>query len=203
MITYTTQLCTLINANFDLGLTDYPILHEEHRAILNQLIKDTYYTRQIGFDTAQAFKIKLNMRMRQIMPKYNQMYSTQEIEYDPASNVKMLETFTHEIDNTNNTTGSRTNTDKSFSADLPNKLMTYDEMLVNGVYADNSQAGQSTSADTQAGTGNTKETYTKEQNGRSAGFTIGMEVKQLRDNIINVDMMIIEELNDLFLSIYN
>lgn len=203
MSRYTTRLCDLINANFDLGLQDYPLLHPEHRTELNQLIKDSYYTREIGFETAHLFKIKLNLKMKQIMPKYNQMYASQEIDYDPSYNVKMTETFTHDIDNSNTLTGARNTNDNSFTSDLPNKLNTYEDMLVNGAYADSSQAGHTSTTDTQDNVGNTKETYTKTQNGRSAGFTIGMEVKQLRDNIINVDMMIVEELNELFVSQYN
>jgi hypothetical protein len=52
-----------------------------------------YYTREIGYETVGLWKLKLNQRMREIMPYYNQLYESTLLEYDPLKNVN--NTHTH------------------------------------------------------------------------------------------------------------
>lgn len=53
-----------------------------------------YYTREIGFETAGLWKLKINQKLREILPYYNQLYASEELEYDPLKNVD--NTHTHE-----------------------------------------------------------------------------------------------------------
>ena len=67
---------------------------EAHRALLFKKILLHYYTREIGYETVGLWKLKLNQKMMEIMPYYNQLYQSELIEFDPLKNVDV--THTHE-----------------------------------------------------------------------------------------------------------
>ena len=67
---------------------------EAHRAGLLKKILLHYYTREIGYETVGLWKLKLNQKMVEIMPYYNQLYESAELEFDPFKNVDV--TRTHE-----------------------------------------------------------------------------------------------------------
>ena len=52
-----------------------------------------YYQREIGFETVGLWKMKLNQKMREILPYYNQLYASEALVYDPLKNVD--NTHTH------------------------------------------------------------------------------------------------------------
>lgn len=54
---------------------DYPIFDEAYRPTLETMILKHYYMWEIGAETVGLFKLWLNERMNEIMPKYNLMYS--------------------------------------------------------------------------------------------------------------------------------
>lgn len=54
---------------------NYPIFDEAYRATLETMILKHYYMWEIGAETVGLFKLWLNERMNEIMPKYNLMYS--------------------------------------------------------------------------------------------------------------------------------
>lgn len=55
---------------------EYPIFDEAYRATLETMILKHYYMWEIGAETVGLFKLWLNERMNEIMPKYNLMYSS-------------------------------------------------------------------------------------------------------------------------------
>lgn len=67
--------------------------NEETKARLLPKILIHYYTREIGFETVGLWKLKLNQKLREILPYYNQLYASEELEYDPLQNVS--NTHTH------------------------------------------------------------------------------------------------------------
>ena len=54
---------------------EYPIFDEAYRPTLETMILKHYYMWEIGAETVGLFKLWLNERMNEIMPKYNLMYS--------------------------------------------------------------------------------------------------------------------------------
>lgn len=54
---------------------NYPIFDEAYRGTLETMILKHYYMWEIGAETVGLFKLWLNERMNEIMPKYNLMYS--------------------------------------------------------------------------------------------------------------------------------
>ena len=67
---------------------------QEHRTLLFKKILLHYYTREIGYETVGLWKLKLNQRLMEIMPYYNQLYESELIEFNPMQNVD--NTHTHE-----------------------------------------------------------------------------------------------------------
>ena len=69
---------------FDSSLVFYD---EETKTRLLPKILLHYYQREIGFETVGLWKLKLNQKLREILPYYNQLYASEKLEYDPLKNV--------------------------------------------------------------------------------------------------------------------
>jgi hypothetical protein len=82
---------------------------EAHRALLLKKILLHYYSREIDYETVGLWKLKLNQKMIEIMPYYNQLYESELLKFDPLQNIDV--THTHEgeynddekVDNLRNT----------------------------------------------------------------------------------------------------
>lgn len=62
---------------------NYPIYDESYRSVLETKILKHYYTREIGLETVGLWKLKLNTKMNEIMPYYNQLYRSALLEFNP------------------------------------------------------------------------------------------------------------------------
>lgn len=62
---------------------DFPIFDENYRANLEKKILKHYYTREIGYETVGLWKLKLNTKLNEIMPYYNQLYKSTLLEFNP------------------------------------------------------------------------------------------------------------------------
>jgi hypothetical protein len=65
----------------------YPIFDEAYRIPLESKILEAYYTREIAHETVGLWKLKLQTKMRQIMPYYNQLYKSTLLEFNPLYDV--------------------------------------------------------------------------------------------------------------------
>lgn len=80
----------------------------EHRKELYKKILGHYYTREIGYETVGLWKLKLNQKMMEIMPYYNQLYESELLEFDPLKNIDR--TLTDAEVGTRNTAGTNDTT---------------------------------------------------------------------------------------------
>lgn len=229
MAKYTTELRSIVESGFDLDLKHYPILHEEHRGELNNKIINHFYFREIAFETVPMFKFFLNRKLNEIMPFYNEMYASSELDYNPLWNIDIKETFNHNVENIGNSTTTGTNILDSntvntengsgdslnVESDTPQGNLSESDIRSNK-YANatshsvNSDSNNSTSNVDNTETTNSErndnnnqnETYTRITEGASAGFHAPIAIKQWRDIMVNIDMQIIEELESLFISLW-
>lgn len=214
MSKYTTTIKVLKDNNFNFGLDSYPIFDENYRETLNNNILNHYLMNEIGFETAELFKFYLNQKMNEIMPYYNILYNKQRILLENLEkNVNLTETY-----NRNNTTDTNTSSNsksnsignskgKNLYQDTPQGEIKYSD-IDNYNYATNinldknetsNEINDTSSSD---GTANTTENYIKTiigNNGKLFGFEIFNAIK---DGLINIDLMIINDLNELFMGIY-
>lgn len=83
---------------------EFPIFDETYRPVLEKKILKHYYTREIGEETVELWKLRLDTRLNEIMPYYNKLYLSELIEFNPLYNVNYTRTGNKEGEvNTDNT----------------------------------------------------------------------------------------------------
>lgn len=210
MAHYTTTIRTLLNHDYDLGLKDYPIFDENYRNVLNKKILDHYLENEIGFETPALFKHYLNSTMNEIMPYYNTLYTKQIALLDKLeTNVNVREEYkgTSTSNNTASSTSSSTgqSNSKNLYQDTPQgSLDTTD--LDNQSYATNVTFDKNNTStnitDNSSNSGRGTNDYIKTIVGNNGGrYSIDL-LNDIKNNLLNIDMLIINDLNTLFMQIF-
>lgn len=183
----------------DYELTDY--LTDEEIQVINERgtwskdklakkIIDYYYTREIGFETIELFRIHVKSKMNNIMESKLPLIYSSAIKYDPLINVDVTTTVSRRVDDSASANGLTIN------SDTPQGNINKTDIL-SGNYATSTQGGESTNA---SQTLESSSTNTKGNSGVSA--TAQKMVEQYRQNIRAIDYEIIKELNTLFMGLY-
>lgn len=218
MAHYTITIKTLIDNNFDFKMTDYPIFDENYRNVLNQKILNHYYENEIGFETAPLFRFYLNNKLNEIMPYYNILYEKQlQLLNNIDKNVNLVEDFKG-----NNTNNSNTNTEsesisnsngtsknKNLFQDTPQGDLNNTE-LENQTWATNYTMNNTENENeindnsSSSGTTNSNGTnnYLKSIIGNNGGRYNLDILADLQKNLMNIDLLIITELYDLFMGLF-
>jgi hypothetical protein len=198
MSKYTTQLRWYVENGGNLFDFDYPIFNDGYRNVLQGKIIDTYYFREIGFETIAQFKHFLKLKLNVIMPYYNQLYQTENLitKDDYNINLNSVEKHSRTVDSTSTTNSTASGTGKNIFSDTPQaKLQDLD-------YATSLNEDTNESSGESSGTANTTEEFIIELTG-GGGVRYNSDVlMEWRKTFINIDKMIIDELNDLFMNIY-
>ena len=161
---------------------------------------------EIGFDTIGMFKQRLMSKLNDIFPYYKQLYET-EIRtkgIDFMLNKDLKESYVREL-----TSNSNSNQESNVSS---NSLSTAGQLTPSLIansqkidkFMDTAQKDSGTSNPTSTGesNGNSKEEYTLTSQG-NIGITSSAELlTKWRETILNIDLMIFEECNDLFMQIF-
>lgn len=185
-------------------LAKYPLFEEAHRGELNQKIIDHFWNQEIGQETVSLFRLALRRKLNEIMPLYNQQYEISAIKFNQLETVRVSNAQATTSDTTSAGTSKSDSTSDAKSRVVAQQFP-QTRLGGNGDYATN---GQDTVSDT-AATGETQDTSTVAQRGTGDNTTTGfqgnaaMMILQYRQSLVNVDMMIIDELNELFMLIWS
>ena len=230
---------------------DWPIFDETYRNVLETKILKHYYTREIGLETYGLWKLKLDTKLNEIMPYYNQLYKSALLEFNPFYDVDITRNHTgkktgaealkgdvtvngqvivdthgnvNTMDNTtvNNTTTSD-NLDK-YAATPQGALdnLRNDKYLTNArMITDTNNSNVTTNGKTDTSTDSTTDTTTNTTTTTTNNTTINntedyletVKGKQgtqsyagllleFRETFLNIDMMVIEDLSELFMNIW-
>lgn len=214
MAHYTITIQTLINNNFDFQLDKYPIFDENYRETLNNKILNHYFDAEIGFETAPLFRHYLLAKLNEIMPLYNIMYEKQkELLENIFGNVNLTESFEGENSNNSNVlNNSQSNSTgnsnmKNLFQDTPQgeldtTSINKQKWATNLTLNENNTSGNITDNSTSVGNSNGTNNYIKKIIGNNGGkYNIEL-LKEIQNSILNIDIMIINELQDLFMGIY-
>ena len=214
MAHYTITIQTLINNNFDFQLDKYPIFDENYRETLNNKILNHYFDAEIGFETAPLFRHYLLAKLNEIMPVYNAMYEKQkELLENIFGNVNLRETFEGETSNNSNVSNNsqshstgNSNMKNLFQdtpqGELDTTSIKNQKWATNLSLNENNTNGNITDNSTSVGNSNGTNNYIKKIIGNNGGkYNIEL-LKEIQNSIINIDIMIINELQDLFMGIY-
>ena len=161
---------------------------------------------EIGFDTIGMFKQRLMSKLNDIYPYYKQLYET-EIRtkgIDFMLNKDLKESYVRELTSNSNSNQESNVTSNSLSTagQLTPSLIANSEKI--DKFMDSAQKDNSSSNSTSTGesNGNSREEYTLTSQG-NIGITSSAELlSKWRETILNIDLMIFEECNDLFMQIF-
>lgn len=218
---------------------NYPIYNEEHRAELETKIIKHYYTREIGFETYGLWKLKLNTKLNEIMPYYNELYRSADLEFNPLNDVDYTKThegsntFTSEnqssINNIGNSQRDITTHETSASATDTTRWDKYSDTpqgslqnIENDTYLTSARKNTEDYdgsgvkdghtdddvqySDSKATTGSTEDEgsdeFTERITGKIGTYSYAKLLKDYREQILNIDLMIINDLSSLFMYLW-
>jgi hypothetical protein len=209
MAKYTTQLRSLIDGGYDIFAGwDFDLFDNAYYGVLKTKIIDRYYFREIGFETAEQFKHFLKMKMNEIMPYYNEMYRSalimQDPNFNPLNNLNTTTTETRTTSSESLGSGSsqstNSDTNKTIFNDTPQaKLQDLDYATE---LTESEAEGTSGASTTSEGSISSTDEYIQQVTG-SGGMRYPADIIiEWRKAFINIDVMILDELNTLFMNIY-
>ena len=205
MAKYTITIKSLIDNNFDFKMNNYPIFDENYRNTLNNNILYHYYENEIGFETASLFRFYLNQKLNEIMPYYNELYKAQKKIIDEnllLNNVNLTERLTGSNTTNTSSTSQSSNNGKNLFQDTPQGNISKQDINAENVYATNITLNENSINDNSSATGSGTNEYLKTIVGNNGGkFNIDV-LNDIKNNLMNIDLMIINELNDLFMGIF-
>lgn len=238
---------------------DFPIFDEGYRNVLETKILKHYYTREIGLETYGLWKLKLDTKLNEIMPFYNQLYKSALLEFNPLYEVNYTKTGNrdssgtrdnsessnesyeesneykenHEDSSSSSSDGTltkgTTTTTTNYYSDTPQGAITN---VIDGTYLTNAtyNVAGNTGSDTTNNSGNSDndgssksnndkdgsrkgsktskgnltdtESYLESVRGKTSGKSYSSLLMEYRETFINIDMMVIEELSDLFFGLW-
>lgn len=204
MAKYTITIKSLIDNNFDFKMNNYPIFDENYRNTLNNNILYHYYENEIGFETASLFRFYLNQKLNEIMPYYNELYKVQKKIIDEnllLNNVNITERLTGSNTTNTSSTSQSSNKGKNLFQDTPQGQISQTD-IDNQTWATNLTLNKNDINDNSSATGSGTNEYLKTIVGNNGGkFNIDV-LNDIKNNLMNIDLMIINELNDLFMGIF-
>lgn len=219
MATFTAELRNVVD-KYDIGLRDYPIFNADYREKLNKKIVDTYWYYEIGFETIHQFIHQLNVRMRNIMPPMNDLYKSTQMQFDPLHTISIRTVSSTENENDSSVNSAATNKGSTESTNesedksrAVNSMFPQAMLQDNGDYATSASDSNSLTKVNASGkevSESNAATNSKEQNkGNLDSLTSGYNANpadllmRYRESILNVDLMVIDQLADLFMMILN
>lgn len=210
---------------------NFPIFDENYRTVLETKILRHYYTREIGLETVGLWKHFLNMRLNEIMPYYNKLYQSELLEFNPLYNVKYDTSHEGSASGSNTDTDTGTmsedikdsrNRENEYNDDTLDKFSDTPQGGLTGVVNDNylttarkvesegtGSEDETYTRDRDVSTSNTKngtfsntDEYLRHVEGNNGAKSFSELLMQFRETFMNIDMMIINDLNDLFMGVW-
>ena len=208
MANYTIELRTILSSRDIFKSINYDFYEETYKPIFEEKFIKRFYFREIGVETIERFLINLETTLNEIMPYYKHLYQTTTYKYDPILNYDVTETITREI-------VGATETDNSLnqSSTQNEGIRNYDTPIIKVKDPNNYKKSPSFITDTQSnntlnGSSNRRENNkSNEINNRTTRGNIGVMttqdlIKKERDIIINIDKMILDDLEILFMQVF-
>lgn len=208
MSKYTMELNQLVNAlDFNLFDFDYNLYDNELKSAFEKKFIDHFYFYEIGLTPIARFKKALQIKLNDIFPYYKQLYQTElrSADIDFMLNKDLKEEYTRQLTGNSsvNQSSSSTSNDTSLNInnDTPqNKIDDLDQFMTSA--SKNTDNSTMSSNGTNSAENNSTETYSLVSQG-NIGVTSSAELlEKWRSVLINIDQMIFEECNDLFMLIY-
>ena len=184
-------------------MAHYPIFDEAYRPHLNEQIKMHFHNREIGMENISMFKLAFKRLLALKMPLYNQHYNLSRIKFDPLQTMNIKTVAAGESLSANQ--GVQENTSTSDAAS-EGRSYNFPQQQMNGL-GDYASEGSDSKSQT-AGSAKASEESNTKTNDKSDSETVGsqghaaMLIFQYRQTLVNVDEMVLQELEDLFMKLW-
>ena len=208
MSKYTLEINQLVN-DLDFKLVDfnYNLYDNDLKSAFEKKFIDHFYFYEIGLTPIARFKKALQIKLNDIFPYYKQLYQTElrSAEIDFMLNKDLKEEYTRQLTGNSSvnqsSTSSSNDTSLNINNDTPqNKIDDLDQFMTSA--SKNTDNSTMNSNGTNTAENNSTETYSLISQG-NIGVTSSAELlEKWRNVLINIDQMIFEECNDLFMLIY-
>lgn len=213
MAKYSLELRTIRETpNYNLFDFEYELYDNNLKPLFEEKFFEYFYFDEIGYPTVQRFKHMLKSKLHMIMPYYKQLYETElrTKDIDFMLNKDLTETFVRELTNNANavsnveSNGSNSGVNDGFQSNTPQSKLTLDiEKYMSSANRDKTSSNyndNNSSNSTTNSTGKEETTFVSKGN---IGVTSSAELlKKWRDVLINIDEMIFEDMQDLFMMVY-
>lgn len=208
MSKYTLELNQIVNdLDFKLFDFDYNLYDNELKSAFEKKFVDHFYFYEIGLRPIARFKKALQIKLNDIFPYYKQLYETELRckDIDFMLNKDLKEQYTRELTGNSSVNQSSTSTSNDTSLNInndtpQNKIDDLDQFMTSA--SKNTDNSTMNSSGTNSAENNSTETYSLVSQG-NIGVTSSAELlDKWRNVLINIDQMIFDECNDLFMLIY-
>ena len=208
----------------------FPIFDENYRTVLEKKILKHFYTREICEETVGLWKLRLDAKLNEIMPYYNKLYSSELLEFNPLYTANLSRTRKTDYDSNRNTsnsgkvnsksdsngsgTGTNSNVGVDLYSDTPQGALTGVEnetYLTNArkttdnanssSSTTNSTTGEVTNSDSGTDDLSSTENYLETVVGYD-GMNASELIMKYRETFLNIDMMVIGDLETLFMQLW-
>lgn len=208
MSKYTIEINQLVNdLDFNLFDFEYNLYDNELKEVFEKKFIDHFYFYEIGLTPIARFKKALQIKLNDIYPYFKQLYQTELRcnDIDFMLNKDLKEQYTRELTGNSSVNQSSTSTTNDTSLNInndtpQNKIDDLDQFMTSASKNTDNSTMNSSGANTAEN--NSTETYSLVSQG-NIGVTSSAELlEKWRNVLINIDQMIFEECNDLFMLIY-
>lgn len=190
---YTLTLQEILSNNVNIFDFDYSFYNESHKKDFEKKFLDRFLFDEIGAETVARFKHNLKTTLNEIMPYYIHLYKTSIYEYNPILNYDLQEVITRDVSNEQEEEGTITDSNKNY--DTP--------VNFNGNYKNSpSHINDNENTNNISRKGLVSEMHKRNTKGNIGVMTTQDLIMKERDIIINIDKLILEELNILFMGVY-
>ena len=190
---YTLTIQEILSNNVNIFDFDYSFYNESYKKGFEKKFLDRFLFDEIGAETVARFKHNLRTTLNEIMPYYTHLYKTTIYEYNPILNYDLQEVIIRDVSNEQEEEGTITDSNKNY--DTP--------INFNGNYKNspsNINDNENTNNITRKGL--VSELHKRNTKGNIGVMTTQDLIMKERDIIINIDKLILDELNILFMGVY-
>ena len=216
MAKYTIELRALNNPPFfKLFDFEYDFYEESKKEQFEQKFIDYFYMREIEHETAEVFKHELRTKLNLIAPYYKQLYETElkskNIEF--LLNKDLKETFIREVESdteinsnfSNESTGKTKVETLSTTNDTPQNKIDDLDKYISSASKDKNSSDTLSEDNGESSTQNSntaREETTLISKGNIGTTSSAQLLRDWREVLINIDMMILEECEELFFKLF-
>lgn len=97
MNNYTLTLQQIVKNDINIFDFDYDLFNPNYKSTFEQLFIDYFYLEEIGHETVGQFKHRLKNKLQLVLPYYNKLYMSQELEQRILDNYDVTETINREV----------------------------------------------------------------------------------------------------------